>query len=333
MLKKLTAGFIVSVLMVTLLAACSQSNNDSTPSQSNATETETATATETASETATTDTKMPDTLVIAYLPNEAKEELAQARQGLAKDLGEALHVTVKEFLGTDYNAVIEAMRTGKADIANFGPLSYSEAHERSNAEPLVVPARDGKVENATYFSYIIANAKNDKIKTLADLKGTTFAFVDPNSTSGNLVPSYELLKAINDPQLTFDDLHTNGKYFQSVTFSGAHQNGLQAVAKGDIDAAPVASDTFDREIAAGRVDKNAVKIIFTSPAIPQGPIAVRGDLPAEMKQSIKDFLLKYDNDTFFTDFVGQKEGQKVRYVPIDDSAYKGIYDLRKKLNL
>jgi phosphonate transport system substrate-binding protein len=267
------------------------------------------------------------------LPNEAKEELAQARQGLAKDLGEALHVTVKEFLGSDYNAVIEAMRTGKADIANFGPLSYSQANERSNAEPLVVPAIDGKPENATYNSYIIANAKNDKINSIADLKGKNFAFVDPNSTSGNLVPSFEILKALNDNNLTFDDLHTNGKFFKSVSFSGAHQNGLQAVAKGDIDAAPVASDTFEREVAAGRVDKNAVKIIFKSPAIPQGPIAIRGDLPDDLKKSVKDFLVKYDNDKFFTDFVGQKPGQKMRYVPVDDSMYKDILALRKKFNL
>ncbi|SEC62085.1 phosphate/phosphite/phosphonate ABC transporter substrate-binding protein [Paenibacillus sp. GP183] len=330
MLKKLAAGSIVSALMITLLAACAQSNtaqNGSSASPSSA-----ATTAATATATPAPSAKV-DTLVIAYLPNEAKEELAQARQGLAKDLGAALHVTVKEFLGSDYNAVIEAMRTGKADIANFGPLSYSQAQERSKAEPMVVPAADGKTENATYNSYIITQAKNDKINSIADLKGKTFAFVDPNSTSGNLVPSFEILKAINDNNLTFDDLHTNGKFFKSVSFSGAHQNGLQAVAKGDIEAAPVASDTFDREIAAGRVDKNAVKIIFKSPPIPQGPLAIRGDLPADLKKQVKDFLVKYDNDKFFTDFVGQKAGQKIRYVPVEDKLYTDILALRKKFNL
>jgi phosphonate transport system substrate-binding protein len=328
MLKKVVAGSIVSVLMVTLLAACSTAPKNAASSQSSAS----AQATATAAPTPTPAPKI-DTLVIAYLPNEAKEELAQARSGLAKDLGAALGVNVKEFLGSDYNAVIEAMRTGKADIANFGPLSYSQAQERSKAEPLVVPAAEGKTENATYMSYIITNAKNTNINSIADLKGKTFAFVDPNSTSGNLVPSFEILKALNDNTLTFDDLHTNGKFFKSVSFSGAHQNGLQAVAKGDIEAAPVASDTFDREIAAGRVDKNAVKIIFKSPPIPQGPIAIRGDLPADLKQKVKDFLVKYDNDKFFTDFVGQKAGQKIRYVPVDNSMYNDILALRKKFNL
>jgi phosphonate transport system substrate-binding protein len=328
MLKKAAAGSIVSVLMITLLAACAQPNTapkNAASSQPSASAQATASAPAPAAKV--------DTLVIAYLPNEAKEELAQARTGLAKDLGAALHVTVKEFLGSDYNAVIEAMRTGKADIANFGPLSYSQAQERSKAEPMVVPAIDGKTENATYMSYIITNAKNDKINSIADLKGKTFSFVDPNSTSGNLVPSFEILKALNDNNLTFEDLHTNGKFFKSVSFSGAHQNGLQAVAKGDIEGAPVASDTYDREIAAGRVDKNAVKIIFKSPPIPQGPLAIRSDLPAELKKSVKDFLVKYDNDKYFTDFVGQKAGQKVRYVPVDDSLYKDILALRKKFNL
>ncbi|WP_027416777.1 phosphate/phosphite/phosphonate ABC transporter substrate-binding protein [Aneurinibacillus terranovensis] len=315
MLKKIAAS-IISTIILGSLVACSQSN-----------------AVDKNNQAASAGQKKVDTLVIAYLPNEAKEELAEARQGLAKDMEAALHVKVKEFLASDYNAAIEAMRTGKADIANFGPLSYSQAHERANAEPLVTPALDGKIENSGYYSYIIANAKNDKVNSIADLKGKKFAFVDPNSTSGNLVPSFEILKAINDSKLTFEDLHTNGKFFESVTFSGAHQNGLQAVAKGDIDAAPVASDIFEREVEAGRVNKNAVKIIFKSPLIPGSPIAIRGDLPEDLKKKVKDFLVKYDNDKYFADFVGQKQGEKIRYAPIDDSAFKGIYDLRKKFSL
>ncbi len=228
--------------------------------------------------------------MIAYLPNEAKEELAESRQGLAKDLEAALHVKVKEFLASDYNAAIEAMRTGKADIANFGPLSYSQAHERAKAEALVAPALDGKIENSGYYSYIVANKKkNDKINAITDLKGKKFAFVDANSTSGNLVPSFEILKALNDSKLTFEDLHTNGKFFESVTFSGAHQNGLQAVAKGDLDAAPVASDIYEREIQAKRVDAEAVKIIAKSSMIPGSPIAIRSDLPDDVKKISQRF--------------------------------------------
>jgi len=321
MFKKLIA-FALSMAMLASFTACGQSTS--------------AVSKEQASAQTTTDDKKKskvDTLVIAYLPNEAKEDLAEHRQGLAKDMEAALGVKVKEFLASDYNAAIEAMRTGKADIAFFGPLSYSQAHERAKAEPLVITSLDGKKENSGYYSYIVVNAKNDKIKTVADLKGKKFAFVDANSTSGNLVPSYEILKVLKDDKLTFEDLHTNGKFFESVSFSGAHQNGLQAVLKGDIDAAPCASDIYNRELQAGKFKESDVRIIHKSPKIPDSPIAIRGDLPEDFKKAVREFYLKYDNDNYFIKFMGQKPGEKKRFIPAEDADYKEVYELRKKFGL
>ena len=65
------------------------------------------------------------------------------------------------------------------------------------------------------------------------------AFVDPNSTSGNLIPSAAIMKAFPGDKLSMDDLHTNGKFFQAVSFSGKHQAGLAAVVKGDVQVAPI----------------------------------------------------------------------------------------------
>ncbi|MCX7709169.1 MAG: phosphate/phosphite/phosphonate ABC transporter substrate-binding protein [Clostridia bacterium] len=326
MIKKLVA-FLISAAMIASLVACSQSS-----AEVNKEKKETKT---TENKTVESDKKPAkvDTLVIAYLPNESKEDLSESRKGAAADMEKALGVKVKEFLASDYNATIEAMRTGKADLAFFGPLSYSQAHERAKAEPLVAPAQDRDKSKAGYYSYLITSAKNDKIKSIADLKGKKFAFVDANSTSGNLVPSYEILKAIKDDKLTFEDLHTNGKFFESVSFSGAHQNGLQAVLKGDIDAAPCASDIFQRELNAKKFNESDIKIIHKSPMIPQSPIAIRSDLPEELKKAVKDFYLKYDNDDYFKKFIGQKDGQKLRFIEVNDDFYKEIHDLRKKFGL
>lgn len=333
MIKKLVA-FLITASMVATLVACSQSSAEVNKEQPavKASENKTGTKTESKKEEDKKQAKV-DTLVIAYLPNESKEDLAESRKGAAKDMEKALGVTVKEFLASDYNAAIEAMRTGKADMAFFGPLSYAQAYERAKAEVLVAAAVDRKKENCGYFSHIVINAKNDKIKSIKDLKGKKFAFVDPNSTSGNMVPSNELLNAFPDEKLTFEDLHTNGKLFESVTYSGAHQNGLQAVIKGDIDAAPIASDILEREISNKKIDPNAIKIIHTSPMIPGSPIAIRPDLPEEFKKAVQKFYVEYDNDEYFTKFIGQKPGQKLRFIEVTYEDYKYVVDMKKKFGI
>ena len=76
------------------------------------------------------------------------------------------------------------------------------------------------------------------------------AFVDPNSTSGNLIPSAAIMKAFPGEKLSMDDLHTNGKFFQAVSFSGKHQAGLAAVVKGDVQVAPISDAILAAEINA-----------------------------------------------------------------------------------
>ena len=185
------------------------------------------------------DTDEKKTFVIAYAPNESTEQSADARNGLAKDLGEALGMEVEEIQASDYNAIIEALRTGKADMAYMGPLAIALGVERAGVEPIVMKAEDGDKNKAVYHSVFITNSKNSDINSIQDIKGKTMAFVDPDSTSGNLVPTAEIMKAFPDDNLNSDLLHTNGEFFEAVSFSGKHQAGLQAVIKGEVDVAPI----------------------------------------------------------------------------------------------
>lgn len=313
--KVITLVFAV-LLVASFAAACSSA----APASASAT-----TAATTAPTTAPALTK----LVIAYLPNEADDKLTESRQGFAKDLSAAIGIPVEEYLSTDYNATVEAMRTGKADVAYFGPLSFVEAVERANAEPLVVAATDGDKSKAVYHSEFIVNAKLTNINKITDIKGCTFAFVDPNSTSGNLVPSAEIMKNFPDLKLTMDDLHTNGKFFKAVSFSGKHQASIQAVSKGDADVAAVASDTLAAEVKAGNVDPSTYKEIYASADIPGSPFAIRGNIDSALKAKIKQFLLSYANEDYFDKFLGNKAK---RFVECSIADYKGVQELYDQLN-
>lgn len=149
------------------------------------------------------------------------------------------------------------------------------------------------------------------------------------SFSGNLIPSAAIMKAFPGEKLSMDDLHTNGKFFQAVSFSGKHQAGLAAVVKGDVQVAPISDAILAAEINAGRVSKDDVKIIFASDPIPSEPMALRRDLPAEVKEKVKNFILSYDNAAYYKGVMGAEDK---RFVECSIEDYKGIIDLNKALS-
>ncbi|MFP3090978.1 phosphate/phosphite/phosphonate ABC transporter substrate-binding protein [Treponema sp. TIM-1] len=270
----------------------------------------------------------PQELVICYLPNEASEELTEYRSALQGELSTALGIKIREINAADYNAVVEAMRTKHADIVYYGPVSYVQAAERSGAEAMVTPAIFGDKSRAGYTSKIIVKA-GSPIKTLQDLRGKTFAFVDPASTSGNYVPTLELMNTF--PGMTNEDFHTNGRFFSSVMFSGKHQNGLQGVINGDIEAAPVASDILAAEIAAGRAKESDFVVIHESPKIPSSPMAIRKDLPADLKVKVKQFLLAYKDPNYFQYMLGMSPADRPEFVEAFDRDYDYVRDLMAKV--
>jgi phosphonate transport system substrate-binding protein len=265
---------------------------------------------------------------MCYLPNEATEEFAEYRSGVQNDLSAALGIRVTEVNAADYNAVVEAMRTRHADIASFGPVTYVQAVERAGVEAMVIVAPFGDKSQAGYTSKIVVKA-GSPIKNLQDLRGKTFAFVDPASTSGNYVPTLELMNAF--PGMTNEDFHTNGRFFSSVTFSGRHQNGLQAVINGDVDAAPVASDILEGELAGGRVKESDFVVIHQSPVIPNAPISIRKELPADLKAKVKEFFLGYKNPDYFQYMLGWPPEKKPQFVEANDRDLDYVRDLMAKV--
>lgn len=265
---------------------------------------------------------------IAYAPNESTAESADARNGLAKDLSKVLGCEVEEIQASDYNAIIEALRTGKADMAYMGSQALALGVERTDLEPIVMKAEEGDPEKAIYHSVFIVNSSSD-INSIEDIKGKTMAFVDPDSTSGNLVPTAEIIQAFPDEELNSDILHTNGDFFEAVSFSGSHQAGLQAVIKGDVDVVPISDQILASEIAHGNAAEGDVKIIHESGAIPAEAMVVGEHVTEETRDILTEFLTSYDNEEYFTDVI---KVPKARFVECDMSDYEEIVELNKIIN-
>ena len=274
-------------------------------------------------------TSEKEKFVIAYAPNESTEESADARAGLAKDLEDALNVTVEEIQASDYNAIVEALRTGKADAAYIGALAIAYASDRAQAVPVAMKAPNKDKNQAVYHSLLITAANREDINSIQDIKGKTIAFVDPESTSGNLFPTYEIIKAFPEDKLTSDDLHTNGKFFEATSYSGKHQAGLQAVIRGDVDVVPISDQILKSEIENGNARETDIKIIHTSDAIPAEGFVVSNKMSNELRQKFQDFLINYDNQEYFEKVIKVPEA---RFVEASLEDYQIVIDLNNTIN-
>lgn len=269
------------------------------------------------------------TFTIAYAPNESTTDSTDARSTLAKDLGKVINMEVKEIQASDYTAIIEALRTGKADMAYMGALAVAMGAERAGVTPIVMKAPNGDKAQAVYHSVFITQKDNSEINSIKDFKGKTIAFVDPDSTSGNLVPISEIMKAFPDLHLTNEKIHTNGEFFEAVSFSGKHQAGLQAVIKGDVDIVPISDQIMASEFKNGNADENAVKVVHSSAAIPAEAMVVSKTVNEDLKKTLTKFLVEYNNKDYFDKVIKKADA---RFVECSMEDYQPIVELNKNIN-
>lgn len=269
------------------------------------------------------------TFTIAYAPNESTTDSTDARSTLAKDLGKVINMEVKEIQASDYTAIIEALRTGKADMAYMGALAVAMGAERAGVTPIVMKAPNGDKAQAVYHSVFVTQKDNNEINSIKDFKGKTIAFVDLDSTSGNLVPTSEIMKAFPDLHLTNEKIHTNGEFFEAVSFSGKHQAGLQAVIKGDVDIVPISDQIMASEFKNGNADENAVKVVHSSAAIPAEAMVVSKTVNEDLKKTLTKFLVEYNNKDYFDKVIKKADA---RFVECSMEDYQPIVELNKNIN-
>ena len=130
--------------------------------------------------------QQPTELRVGLIPSEDAQAMMRASQQVMEQLAAKTGMKVKPFVANDYNGVIEAMRSGKIDVAYFGPFSYVLASQLAQAEAFAIPV--AKKSGKSSYQSLIISKKDKGLTSVAALQGKTFAFVDPSSASGHLFP-------------------------------------------------------------------------------------------------------------------------------------------------
>jgi phosphonate transport system substrate-binding protein len=222
---------------------------------------------------------------------------------------------------SSYASVVEGLLSANIDVAKLGPAGYVQA---KNGDHRITPfatqeKRDGTFQaKGPYYHAFLVTRENSRYSSIDSLKGKRLALTDPGSTSGSLLPREEFTPLIGMPL---------EKYFGAVIFSGSHSKSLDALLKGDVDAAFIASGQLEDALQSGKIKSSQIQTLWKSAQIPFDPFVMRGQLCEPLKTQIRQAFL--DNDPSLRPLLDEIEA--IRYVPIDDSHYTSIRKVMDKL--
>lgn len=262
--------------------------------------------------------KEKDVLTLGFVPLIDGDKLIESTTPLAEVLTKAVGKKVEIVTATNYVGVVEGLSASKIDFGIIPPFAYVLANKESDAQVILKALnKEGK---SFYRSEFFVN-KNSGIKTPEDIRGKRVAFVDPSSSSGYLYPGAFLKKNGIDIEKDIQ-----------VVYSGGHDKSLQLLLNGDVDVIAVyegAREKYQKEFE-GIMEQT--EVLCYSDNIPYISVTVRGDMSPQLKEQIKEGLLKGLNG---------EEGKKITaelfnlygFEEAQDSDYDGIRTTAELMNI
>lgn len=260
----------------------------------------------------------PDKLRFSIIPRgDARKETAEL-QPLLDTLRKGLGIPVEVYAAPSYGAVVEALSSGAVHLARLGPASYLSARRAdpqltafatyANKASLFQPA------GPFYHSLLIVRADSG-IADVDALRGKRLALVDPDSTSGALVPRHFFGKRLG---------RKLEAHFAQVGYSGSHTQSLAKLLAGQVDAAFVGSQNLASDLAANPTMAPRIRVIWRSASLPADPFVMRGQLCDSVKRGIREAF--FDRGGRQRAAVLQKLNV-TRFVPVSDRDYQAVREL------
>ncbi|MGO4454358.1 phosphate/phosphite/phosphonate ABC transporter substrate-binding protein [Arthrobacter sp. RAF14] len=252
-------------------------------------------------------------------PYEAPDKLIPAYNVLADALSKKLNCSVKVQVVDDYAAEVLAMKNGKLDLGEFGPLGFVFASQQAGAEPLASFATADK--KLSSYKAGIWVPQNSPLKSISDLKGKSLALGSNGSTSGDALPRFALKQAgIAESDVKLD-------------YAGGHPEALLALKNGKVDAAEINTQTLATATKEGTFKASDFRQIWASDPIPNDPITIRKDADPALKKAVTEALLQLDPKDVAKvgSFLDVTPPGPMIAVTKDD--YKPLFDLATALNL
>lgn len=259
----------------------------------------------------------PRPLRFAQVPLKKFDDMLSVYRPLFARLEATLGRPVKVVPLPSYGAVVEGLADGSLDVAELGPAAYAEAKSRLPDLRAFATFSGGAGQyfdfRTGYQSVLIVRAGRG-FSHLGQLAGRTLALTDPSSTSGALFPRHYVERETG---------RALEKYFRRVSFAGSHLRAIEAVQRGDVDAAFVASSQIEAALNKGTLQPGEIALLWQSPPIPFDPFVHRGALCPAVSENLRRAF--FDDPAALADLF-EALGRR-SFIPADDSRYRDIFTL------
>ncbi|MEW5949299.1 MAG: phosphate/phosphite/phosphonate ABC transporter substrate-binding protein [Thermodesulfobacteriota bacterium] len=212
-----------------------------------------------------------------------------------------------------YAQVNEMLRQRELDMAFVCSGPYVTGRDDFGLDILVVPVSHGK---KVYHSYFIVN-KDSAIRSLDQLRGKTFAFTDPHSNTGCLVPNFVLARRGETPET----------FFKETFFSNSHDNSIKAVAEGLADGAAVDSLIWEFMNMVNPEITKRTKIIEKSPPYGIPPVVVHPSMDEPTKNKFRNIFLGIHKHPKGKEILSRL--QIDRFEPGNDADYDTVREMQR----
>jgi phosphonate transport system substrate-binding protein len=195
-------------------------------------------------------------LKFSAIPDDNATELQQKFDKVADYLAEKMGVPVEYVPTADYGASVQAFKNGDIQLAWFGGLTGVQARAAVEGARAIA---QGKVD-PVYKSYFIAHKDSglEPSESFPEgLAGKSFTFGSERSTSGRLMPEHFIRQNTGKSPAEF--------LGSEMSFSGSHDTTAELVQAGTFDAGVLSYKTYDKMVAAGSIDPEVCRIIWTTP--------------------------------------------------------------------
>ena len=268
----------------------------------------------------------PKTFVFSAIPDQDEANLQERFDKVAVYLQAELGIEVRYIPVKSYSAAVTAFRNNQVQLAWFGGLSGVQARRLVPGSQAIAQG----TEDPFFTSYIIAHSStgiepSDNLP--AAIKGKTFTFGSKGSTSGRLMPEHFIRENLGD---------TPNNLFSKVGYSGDHSRTIALVQSGAYEVGAVNYKVWDKQLAAGKIDSDKVKVIWRTPSYPDYQWTVRGDVNdswgPDFQARLTEALLGMNDPDLLASFPrsGFIAADNELYQPILDTAISvGIIDAAK----